>query len=112
MVRAVSRVLEVHDGGPVVGEVLGHFASGARSPGADVTFHGRVESITTNNVVDVGRGTVAGLDDGVKSLNSQGRAPETKASVDWRDERESDGEGLHLGGELSGSGREVQKQTK
>jgi hypothetical protein len=59
-------VLEVHDGGPVVRLVLlelaGRASSGLGEVGVGV--HGDVESITTNDLVDVG-GHTAGVDQAI-----------------------------------------------
>lgn len=100
VVGAVSGVLEIQDSGPIVGEVLGHLASGAGGPLTNIASHGGVEGVAAYDLVDMGRGVVARLDDGVKSLNGQRRASEAKSCVDGRGERESDGgERLHLGGE-------------
>lgn len=101
MVGAVGGVLEVQVGGPVVGEVLGHLAGGAGGPRADVAGHGGVEGVTADDVVDVGGRDCAGLDDGVQTLDGQGRAWEAEAGVDGRGEREDCGERLHFSSSFS-----------
>jgi len=62
-------VLEVHGGGPVVGEIFGEGASCACTLLADITSHVGVESISSNNLMDVGGGSPAGLDEGVETLD-------------------------------------------
>ena len=64
------RVLEEHDGSPVVREVLGEGAGGAGSLLSDVTLHGDVEGISTDDLVEMSRGDDVGLDEWVKALNS------------------------------------------
>lgn len=48
VVRSVGRMFEIHHGGPVIGEILGHLAGGACSPGADITCHASIESSRTD----------------------------------------------------------------
>ena len=91
-------MLEVQNRGPVVAEVLCHFAGGAGSLLTHITVHGSVERISTNNVMDMSGRTISRLDNGVKTLGSQRGAPEAETCLyrhDGRDERE-DGESLHL----------------
>ena len=64
-------VLEVHSGGPVVGEILSHLAGGASGPLANVTSHTGIEGVTTDDMVDMTRWVRAGLDNRVKTLNGQ-----------------------------------------
>lgn len=72
MVRPVGRVLEVEVGSPVVGKVLRHLAGRAGGSLADVAFHGGVEGVAADDVVDVSGGDVARLDDGVETLDGEG----------------------------------------
>ena len=81
MVRAVGRVLKVQHGSPVVGKVLGHFTSGAAGASTDIALHGGVEHVAADNVVEMGRGCLSGLDDRVETLRSQGRASEAQTCV-------------------------------
>jgi hypothetical protein len=97
VVGAVGWVLEVQDGGPVVGEVVGHLARGAGSARGNVTRHAGVEGISADDVVDVGGGERAWLDDWVEALDCESRAWEAQTSFDRRKQREGGGEGLHLG---------------
>ena len=62
---------EIEDGGPVVGEVLGVETGGAGCALADVDggVDGCVEGVAADDLVDVGGGGVAGLDDGVEALD-------------------------------------------
>jgi hypothetical protein len=86
MVGAVARVLEVQCRGPIVGEVLGHLASGACGSLANVTCHGGIEGISANNVMNMGGWESAWLGSGIKALEGQCRAWEAKPSLDRGDE--------------------------
>lgn len=68
MIAAIGRVLEVQRCGPVVGEVLGHLARGAGGARADVTCHGGVEGIASNDVVHMSGGEGAGLGGRIEAL--------------------------------------------
>jgi len=98
LVGPITR-LEVHDSGPVVGEVLREAAGGASSPLRNVRcgVHGRVEAISSDDLVQMGRRDDAGLDDGVEALDAQSRASKAEVGFRWRDERKSDSEPLHVG---------------
>ena len=61
LIRPVA-VLEVHDCGPIVGEVFGEAARRARGLVANVAIHAGIERISTNDLVQMRRGDVAGLD--------------------------------------------------
>lgn len=98
LVRSVGGMLEVHDGGPVVGEVLSHLAGRAAAPRTNIPGLGGIELVSTNDVVKMRGGGYARLDDRVKALDGQGRASKAKTCVDRRDERGSDGERLHVCG--------------
>jgi hypothetical protein len=89
-------MLEVQSGSPVVGKVFGHLARSASSSLADIAVHSRIESITTNNVMDVSGRERAWLGSRIKALEGQRGAWETKPSLDRGDEREGCGERLHL----------------
>ena len=89
-------MLEVQVGSPVVRKVIGHLAGCAGGPGTDVTFHGGVEGIATDDVVDVGGREGARLDDGVETLDSQGRTGEAETGLNRRDQREGCRECLHV----------------
>lgn len=59
-------MLEEHNGSPVVGEVLGERASRASTLLTEVSVrgvHGRVEGISTDDLVEMGTGNLAGLDE-------------------------------------------------
>lgn len=59
-------MLEEHDGRPVVGEVLGERAGRAGSLVTEISLgrvHARVESIATHNLVKMGTGSCAGLNE-------------------------------------------------
>lgn len=64
-------MLEEQNCSPVVGEVLRHLASGAGGPSTNISGHGGIEGISTNDVVEMGRRALARLDDRVKSLDGQ-----------------------------------------
>ena len=87
LIRAVRRVLEEHDGRPVVGEVLAEGARRAGAPLADIALHGRVEGISSDDLVKMGRGDLVGLDEGVEPLDGEGRASEPKGGLGRRSER-------------------------
>jgi len=101
VVAAVLGVLEVQDGGPVVGEILGHLARSAGSPLAYITVHGDVEGIAADDVMHVSRGERARLAGGIQTLERQGRAREAEAGVDrGAEEHRGCGEQLHVDGAL------------
>lgn len=65
---------EVESRGPVVGEVIGVGARGARGQGAGVVGprrHGGVERVAPRDLVDVGRRHRARLDKGVETLDGE-----------------------------------------
>jgi hypothetical protein len=88
-------MLEVQSGSPVVGKVFGHLARSASSSLADITIHSCVESIATDNMMNVSGRERAWLGCRVKALEGQRRAWEAKPSLDRGDEREGCGERLH-----------------
>lgn len=119
VISAVLGVLEVHVGNPVVGEVLGHLASRACCPLANITLHGRVERIAAHNHVQMGRGQRTGLGRGVEALGCQGRAWESETSVGLLNEGSQEAqsrERLHLDGfqvgQSKGVGRGKERLTK
>jgi hypothetical protein len=63
-------MLKVHDCSPIVGEVFGEAACRARGLVANVAVHGGIEGISTNDLVQMRRGDVAGLD-GVSDMDLQ-----------------------------------------
>ena len=65
-------MLEEHDGGPVVGEILGEGARRAGALLANITLHRRVEGIATNDLVKMGRRGTAGLNERVETLDAHG----------------------------------------
>jgi len=69
LVSAVG-VLEVHGGGPVVGEILGEHTCCASALFTDITSHVGVESISADDLMDVRGGSPAGLDERVETLDS------------------------------------------
>lgn len=94
LIGAVARP-EVHDGRPVVREVL---AEGARRAGGPLRYvrvriHGRIEAVATNDLVHMGRGRPAGLDNGVESLDAQRGAPKAKVRMGRRSKRKRKGSG-------------------
>ena len=92
-------VLEEHDGGPVVGEVLGECARGAGAPVSNVAVrdvHGGVEDITTDDLVKVGRRDFARLDEGVDALDAQGRAAESEGGLGGPGDSQRERKPLHL----------------
>jgi hypothetical protein len=97
VVRAIGRILKVEVGSPVVREVLRHLAGGACGPRTNITLHASVKCVSANDVMNVGGWEHARLDDRIQALDGQGRAWESKASVDRRNKRECGGERLHLG---------------
>ena len=83
LVGAVG-VLEEHDGGPVVGEVLGERAGRAGTSVTDVPIrnvHRRVEGISTYDLVEMGRGHYAWLDKGIEALDTQSGTAEPKVCL-------------------------------
>ena len=57
--------------GPVVGEVLGKAAGGAGGLAGDVAGgHGHVERVSSDDLVDVRRGDLAGVDQGVETVDN------------------------------------------
>jgi hypothetical protein len=91
-------MLEVQVGSPVVRKVLGHLAGCAGGPLTDVTFHGGVEGVAADDVVDMGGRNSARLNDGVEALDRQGRAGEAETGLNRRDQREGCCECLHVEG--------------
>lgn len=81
VVGSVGRVFEVHDGSPVVGEVLGHLAGSTGASGAHVPGHSRVEGITTNDVMKMRGGSISRFNDRVKPLDGQRGASEAKTCL-------------------------------
>lgn len=90
-------MFEVQGRSPVVGEVISHLARGAGSPRANVARHGRVERISTNDVVNMSGGQRAWLASRIKALEGQSGTWKAKPSLNGGDECESRREGLHLG---------------
>ena len=86
---------EEHDGGPVVGEVFGEGACRAGSLLTNVALHGRVKRVATDDLVEMGRGNSAGLDERVETLNAHSRAAEPEGSLGRRHERRGEGKPLH-----------------
>jgi len=82
LVRAVG-VLEEHDGGPVVGEVLGEGARRAAGLVRDVALHGRVEPVAAHDLVDVRRRRLARLHEGVQPLDADRAAAEAQRRLGW-----------------------------
>jgi hypothetical protein len=69
--------LEEHDGGPVVGFVLGEAARRAAGPLGEVVVngrHGQVERVAAHNLVEMGGVADAGVDQGVDTVDDQLRA--------------------------------------
>ena len=81
-------MLEVHDGCPVVGEVLGHLAGSTCTSGADISGHGGIEGVATDDMMKMCGWGIAGLHNGVKPLDSQGRASEAEACLGSARKRE------------------------
>lgn len=78
LVCAVLR-LEVQVRGPVVGEILRELAGCAGCGVRDVTGgHGDVEAVSSDDLVDVGRGDLARVDEGVKTVDDDLGAPESQ----------------------------------
>ena len=77
---AAVLVLEEHDGGPVVGLVLGERTRRALGGLGVVNLgvHGNVESITTDDLVKMGSVLHAGVHEGISSLNNELRAGESQ----------------------------------
>lgn len=84
---------EVHNGGPVVGKILGESAGCASGSLADIfgRVHGRVEAVTTDDLVEMRRGDDTRLDERVETLNAQGRASETEVRLRGGGKRRSEG---------------------
>lgn len=86
---------------PVVAKIFRELAGSAGSPRGNISLHGCVECISTDDMVDMGRRVGPRLDHRVKSLNRERRALETKTSLDRHDEGEgSRSNPLHLDGRL------------
>jgi hypothetical protein len=96
VVGPIGRVFEVQSSSPVVGEVIGHLARSARSARTNVAVHSRVESISTDDVMDMSGWERAWLRSGIEALECQSGAGKTESSLDRGDECEGC-EGLHLG---------------
>lgn len=60
-------MLKIQHRSPIVAKILAHLACSTGTAFADIAFHGRVEGIAADDVVDVGGGRVAGFDDGVEA---------------------------------------------
>jgi hypothetical protein len=88
----------IHDGGPVVGEVLGERAGRTSALVANVASHVGMEGVSTNDLVNVGRRRPARLHEMIKPLNSQGRASESEGGLRRNSEccRKSERGPLHL----------------
>lgn len=88
-------MLKEHDGRPVVGKVLGEGAGRAGALLADITCHGGVEGIAADDLVEMGRGDLAGFDEGVETLDGEGRAAEPEGGFGADREGQGEGEPLH-----------------
>lgn len=92
-------MLEVQHGGPIIAEILAHFAGSTGAALADVARHGGIEGIAADDVVDVGGRCVSGFDDGIEARGYEGGAAEAETGVDaWGDEGEGAEERLHNDG--------------
>lgn len=91
LVRPVAS-LKVQNCGPVVGKVLGELACRA-SGRISGKLHGRVEGIAANNLVDVGRRNLAGLDQRVEALNGHSRTAKSEGRLGPCHESEGEVEG-------------------
>ena len=75
-VRSISG-LEVEVGRPVVGKILGVATCGARRLLGDIChLHCSVEGITTDNLMQMRRGSLAGIDERIDTINGELRAAE------------------------------------
>jgi hypothetical protein len=98
--------LEKHDGGPVVGLVLGEAARRARRPLGEVVLdggHGQVERVAAHDLVEMGRVADAGVDQGIDTVDDELRAGEPQhvlrnSAVGQQRNRRGEGSPLmHLG---------------
>ena len=91
LVRPVTG-LEVHDGGPVVGQVIGKGAAGASGRVDEVVgrkVHRRLERVASDDLVEMGRRHGAGANEGVKAVDDELRALEPEHGRDTRRRRDS-----------------------
>jgi hypothetical protein len=65
-------MLEVQGCRPVIGEVFGHLAGGASGSLANITIHGRIEGISSDDVVYMSRREGSWLSGWIKTLEGQG----------------------------------------
>lgn len=79
-VRAIL-MSEVHHCRPVVRNVLGVGAGRTGTLTANVSFHRSIESISTDDLMNVGRGNAVRFDEGVKTLDCQCRASKPQGGV-------------------------------
>lgn len=96
---------EIEHRGPVVGEILRVETGRAGGPLADVDggVDGGVEGVAADDLVHVGRGGVAGLDDRVETLHGQGLASEAQRCEGRRGRGDLEGEEeFHLTDWLAG----------
>ncbi len=80
LVRSV-RMLEEHDGRPVIGEVLGESTCCARSLFADIACHIGFEGVTTDNLVQMDGRQCAWLDERVETLDAESRTSESECGL-------------------------------
>lgn len=76
--------------------ILRHLTSSAGASFANVTRHGGVEGISSDNVMDMSRRGLARLNNWINTLDSERGASKAKTGLNWRDERNCDRERLHL----------------
>jgi hypothetical protein len=71
--------LEVQVRRPIVGEILRELASGARSRGSNITRrHRSIEPISSYNLMDVTGWDLAGVDEGVETIDNRLRTTESQ----------------------------------
>jgi hypothetical protein len=71
VVGAIGRMLEIQGRGPVIGKVIRHLAGSAGGPRANVTRHGGIESVATNDVMNMGGWERTWIAGGIKALKGQ-----------------------------------------
>ena len=83
-------MLEVHDGGPIVGEVLGKRAGRAGGLISDVTSHVRVQGVAAHELVDMTGRRPARLYQGIEPLDRKSGASEPEGCLRWHSESRSE----------------------
>jgi len=95
LIRSI-RMFEEHDGGPVIGKVLGEGTCCAGALCADIACHIWFKGIPTDDLMKMARRGFARLDERVDALDAQSRTPESKGCLGRHGESKGERNPLHL----------------